>query len=102
MRFLSISSHSFSFHSTSLIYNHSIAVGADSPADIDASRVMRRLSVRDSVSYADLYPAVVTGSLITGSAPRALQTAWDLAGVTMRVPHAAQDVKLKRQFTAFA
>lgn len=77
-------------------------MGAASPAGVRPDRLMRRVSVRDAVSFAELHPRVAAGSLLVGEGPPALQRAWDAAGASLSRPGRSPDVVLGHRATAVA
>jgi glutamate synthase domain-containing protein 2 len=55
------------------------AAGLDHPVDFKREHISRRVSARDVVSFADLYPALRPGELIAGTENAAFRRAWAMA-----------------------
>jgi hypothetical protein len=67
------------------------AMGLTSPEEVSPHHIMRRVSLTSALSFAELHPPVPWGSLLEGSAPPALQRAWDEAGLEMAGRGAARE-----------
>jgi glutamate synthase domain-containing protein 2 len=55
------------------------AAGIAHPADLRPAHIIRRVSVSETRSLAQIYPQLESGSLARGDAPREIQTLWDSA-----------------------
>jgi glutamate synthase domain-containing protein 2 len=73
----------YNFHRSMLIALAELtaAAGLDHPKDFHPTHFSRRVSVRDVLTFADLYPAVQPRELISGARNEALRRAWALARV---------------------
>jgi glutamate synthase domain-containing protein 2 len=78
------------------------AMGLRSPAEVQASQVMRRVSATQALSFAELHPPVDAGCLLRGEGPAALQAAWDEAGDRMASRDAPREELLGRAAAAVA
>lgn len=55
------------------------AAGLSHPRELKPHHIMHRISSDRAVSFAELYPTVATGALLSGMADARLQSAWDIA-----------------------
>ena len=78
------------------------AMGLTTPADVRPEHIMRRVSLTQALSFAELHPPVAIGSLLAGGGPPALQRAWDAAGEAMRARDAPREELLGHAAAATA
>ncbi len=57
------------------------AAGLDHPKDFHPAHFCRRVSVRDVMTFAELYPGLTKGELLTGAREKTLREAWRMARV---------------------
>jgi glutamate synthase domain-containing protein 2 len=55
------------------------AAGLDHPGQFELTHFSRRISAREVVSFAELYPPLETGALLTGTADARFRDAWAVA-----------------------
>jgi hypothetical protein len=55
------------------------AAGLDHPGQFMAAHFSRRISPHEVKSFAELYPALKPGELLTGTADRRYAAAWEMA-----------------------
>lgn len=66
------------------------AAGLDHPREIKAAYISRRISPREVVTFAELYPALAPGELLTGAKDMRLRMAWDQADARSFAPKSVQ------------
>ena len=73
----------YNFHRSMLnaLAELTAAAGLDHPRDFHPVHFSRRVSVRDVLTFADIYPAVQPGELIAGARDESLRRAWAMARV---------------------
>ena len=55
------------------------AAGLDHPNDFQPLHIWRRISASDSVTFAQIYPAIAEGALLSGNVPPRWSEAWAMA-----------------------
>lgn len=55
------------------------AAGLEHPSELGPHHLMHRVSVDRAISFAELYPVMQPGALISGTGPHRVQAEWDLA-----------------------
>ncbi len=70
---------SFHVHTVESVYELLGAAGIDDPRQIRPEHILRRVGVGDVRSYAEIYPNLEPGAMLTGSAPEPLMRLWDAA-----------------------
>ncbi len=78
------------------------AMGLTSPEEVSPHHIMRRVSMTQALSFAELHPPVAWGSLLEGAGPPAMQRAWDEAGAQMAGRSAPHEELLGRAAAATA
>jgi glutamate synthase domain-containing protein 2 len=62
------------------------AAGLTHPNELKPHHIMHRISSDRAVSFAELYPTVATGALLSGMGEARLQSAWDIASAASFKP----------------
>jgi glutamate synthase domain-containing protein 2 len=57
------------------------AAGLDHPSDFHPVHFWRRINVREATTFADIYPSVQEGELVSGARDDNLRKAWNMASV---------------------
>ena len=57
------------------------AAGLDHPSDFHPVHFWRRVNVREATTFAEIYPSVETGELVSGARDEGLRKAWSMASV---------------------
>jgi glutamate synthase domain-containing protein 2 len=57
------------------------AAGLDHPSDFHPVHFWRRINVREATTFAEIYPSVETGELVSGARDESLRKAWTMASV---------------------
>jgi glutamate synthase domain-containing protein 2 len=57
------------------------AAGLDHPSDFHPVHFWRRINVREATTFAEIYPSVETGELVSGARDDSLRKAWTMARV---------------------
>jgi glutamate synthase domain-containing protein 2 len=57
------------------------AAGLDHPSDFHPVHFWRRINVRDVATFAEIYPSVEKGELVSGARDESLRKAWTMASV---------------------
>jgi hypothetical protein len=57
------------------------AAGLDHPSDFHPVHFWRRINVREATTFAEIYPNVETGELVSGARDEGLRKAWTMARV---------------------
>ena len=55
------------------------AAGLDHPNDFQPLHIWRRVSPREVITFAEIYPAIPEGALLTGNVPPRWSQAWAMA-----------------------
>ena len=73
----------YNFHRSMLnaLAELTAAAGLDHPRNFHPAHFSRRVSVRDVLTFAELYPATQPGELIAGARDESLRRAWAMARV---------------------
>jgi hypothetical protein len=56
-----------------------VAAGLNHPHELKPEHFSRRVNVHESMTFAELYPALERGELISGSRDEIWRRAWDMA-----------------------
>jgi glutamate synthase domain-containing protein 2 len=74
----------YNFHSATLVSLAELvaAAGLDHPGDFRPAHFSRRVSAHEVMSFAELYPALQPGELLTGTDDRRFRHAWKAASPT--------------------
>jgi len=64
------------------------AAGLDHPNEIKSDHIYRRISPSEVVTFADLYPELITGELLTGASDKRFVRAWNMADERTFYPRA--------------
>jgi glutamate synthase domain-containing protein 2 len=73
--------HNFHRSTIEALAELTAAAGLDHPSDFHPVHFWRRISVRDSATFDDIYPSVEKGELVAGARDEGLRKAWNMANV---------------------
>ena len=62
------------------------AAGLEHPHELKPEHLSRRVSVHETMTFAELYPALKRGELITGAHDEVWRKAWDMARANSFAP----------------
>lgn len=74
------------------------SIGLDHPIDLQRSHIMKRIDQHVVMSYAELYPEVDVGCLISGTGPAYLSDIWTRGGALLQRTEADKAAGLKPHF----
>ena len=73
--------HNFHRSTIEALAELTAAAGLDHPSDFHPVHFWRRISVRDSATFDDIYPNIEKGELVAGARDEGLRKAWNMANV---------------------